>query len=1045
MRKLLKLWLGLMLASCGVSAVHAACTYSLAPGDRSHGNGATTNGFTVNAGLGCTWGVTNTNSWITILSGESGTSTGTVTYAVSANLIPTGRTGLIFVADAVFTLEQDPAPCNFTITPASTTRGAGGVAFATFSVGTSTNCSWSIINTSAWVTLPGATSGTGTNASVGYSVAANNIPIQRSNVMSIGNKTFTIYQNAASCIYEFTPVTNRLHGHGATNNSVTVDVIGANCAWYVVNTNSWITISNVAGTNDGVVGYSIAANPGSTQRVGTFSVWDQAFFTIYQQGAPCTYSLSPSSVSPSAEAETNSITITTPTGCAWSVTNTNSWISFEGPTSGVSSGTLTWVVAANAGSIGRTGVVSVSGQSFTVRQAAAVCNYKLSPTNRVHGYGAASNSVNLTVLSVCPWTVVNTNPWVTIHTPTNGVGSAAVGYSITANGNVGPRTGAVVIGGQPFTLTQNGLGCAVDLTPAMRPHGHGMATNTIIVDVAAGCEWNLVNTNSWITIVGATNGTGSNTVTYTIEANPSTFGRDGYVVVNEDNVHITQSGAPCNPSFVPSSLTHSAAQETGTVSVVLPIGCVWTVDNTNSWITLLSETNAIGSTNISYLVATNLNPLSRTGYLAMAGEAYPVIQSGVICNYRLSPTNRTHGAGPNTNTLSLIVSNPCPWFVVNTNPWITILSGASGAGTGVITYAFSANTAPAQRVGVIEVDGAQTFITQNGVSCTYSIIPARRTHGYGAASNSFGINTGAGCAWDAFTTNDWIALTGPSNGIGNGLISYSITENTNLVERIGHIAADGLTFVITQRAATCAIDLTPGQRAHGHGANTSSISIATAPGCTWSVDNTNAWVTIVPGYSGLGNDTVTYTISSNTDVAPRSGNIVIGDAVFAISQSAFVCTYRLSPTNRQHGFGATTGSVNVIASPGCAWSVATTSEWITLTSPTTGVGNSNFTYSIAANFENNTRVGYITMLDQVLTISQLAPTNGFQFELTTLNPGGDLTVRLGGGPAGIWELQSSSNLLDWVKITDLTNITGRVEYTIPPPLADKKFLRAVLP
>jgi uncharacterized membrane protein YqjE len=1123
-----KVWWGMMVIACIAPMAHGACTYTLSPANRSHGYGAATNIVTVNAGIGCDWTVINTNEWLTLLSSSNGTSTGVVTYAVALNPITTGRTGVVTVAGLPFTITQAAAPCNFSLSPTMRNHGNGGVSAANVTVNGASNCFWTVSTTNTWITFNSATNGS-SGGFFSYAVAANNIPVARTSHLAVADQTFALSQNAAACFYELSP-TNRLHGFAGSTGVVSISVTPG-CAWFVNNTNPWITIHvNPSGTNGGTFGYTVAPNPSSLPRNGSFSVWNESF-TVYQNAAPCNYSLLPTSANPGAEAETNTVAISAANDCVWGVTNTNSWISFVGATNGVGAGSVTWVVAANAGSGSRTGVVMIADQNFTIRQAAASCNYKLSPTNRMHGYGAASNAVNLTVLSTCPWTVVNTNPWVTITTPMSGLGSASIGYSLSQNTDIGARSGVVIIGGQPFSLTQSGVGCAIDLTPATRNHGHGSASNSITVDIAPGCAWEVVNTNDWITIVGSTNGTGSNAVGYLVAANPTGLARSGYVVVNEGTVLISQNAAPCTYSLLPAGLTHTAVQETGTVSVVSLLGCDWTVVNTNNWITLLSPTNGSGSASVTYSVGIHLDPNPRSGNLVIAGQSFSVVQNGVVCSYRLSPTNRTHGSGIATNTLSVIVSNPCPWSVVNTNPWLTILAGGSGAGNGTVTYSVAQNTSSVSRVGTVVVNGATTVITQNGVPCGYSLTPGQRAHGYGAASNTFAVSTTAGCAWAVLNTNSWISLTGATNGTGAGSVDYVLTENTNVTDRIGYLAVEGQTFIVTQRAAGCYFDLTPGQRTHGHGAvsnsflvdtapgcawtvvntntwvaltgatngtnagtvsysltenltlsdriaflavnsstfiitqraagcaidltpsqrthgygaNTASVDVAVAPGCAWTVVNTNAWISIQAGASGNGPGTVTYAIALNTNLAVRSGNLLIGDEVFAVSQSAFQCTYKLSPTNRTHGFGATTGSVSIVAGAGCAWTINNTNPWIVITSPTTGSGNSSFTYSVDANFGTGTRTGHILLEDQVLAISQLAPTNGFQFEVYTIGVGGDLTLRLGGGPAGIWELQGSSNMVDWVKVADLTNITGRVQYNVPPPLNQNRFFRAILP
>src|SRR6267143_580345 len=69
----------------------------------------------------------------------------------------------------------------------------------------------------------------------------------------------------------------------------------------------------------------------------------------------------------------------------------------------------------------------------SVNPVAAACTYSISPTNRVHGSGATTNSVSLTTASGCAWTVVNTNSWITILSPTNGLGSGSVSYAVDAN------------------------------------------------------------------------------------------------------------------------------------------------------------------------------------------------------------------------------------------------------------------------------------------------------------------------------------------------------------------------------------------------------------------------------------------------------------------------------------------------------------------------------------------------------------------------------------------------------------------------------------
>ena len=968
MRKSLvaKWWLGLVLAAwavCGLASAQAACSYSVAPGGRNHGNSAATNSFVVNAGTGCAWSVVNTNGWVTLLSGASGSGTGTVTYAVSAQVDSVARGGFLVVSGQTFNVTQDGVPCNYAVSPISRNHGAAGAGPGNppnpIQVTAATNCVWTATTTNTWITFPGSFSGVSTGA-VPYYVAANTTPLARTSVVSIATRTTTISQTKASCIYELSP-TNRLHGFAGSTGLVSVLTLGDPvCTWFVNNTNPWITITvNGTGTNAGSFGYNVAPNPNNAARTGSFNVWDQ-FFTVFQNATPCSNAvITPTSSAPDAEAQTNTVNVVPVGGCPdWVVVNTNSWIGVS-PLSGAGNGPVTWSVALNSSATGRTGVVRIAEQNFTVRQAGAVCDPKLSTTNRQHGYSATTNSVQLTVLSICPWTLQNTNPWISILTATSGTGSSSNAYALLQNTNTTERTGNVVIAGQVLTIRQLGANCAISLSPTNRPQGHGAATNTFFVNTGAGCAWEVVNTNSWVTFVGATNGAGTNTLTFTLPPNPSSSPRTAVITVNEAFAVITQNGAPCTPDLIPNSDVHTAAAEVGNVALTIPLGCAWSVVNTNPWVVSVNPSSGSGGTNILYTLATNLNPNARTGTVVIAGLPYIITQEGVACSYRLSPTNRAHGFGTASNIVTMIVSNPCPWTVFTTNSWITFASPTNGAGSNIVSYLVAANPSALERIGAIFGEGSITVITQRGVTCSYALSPSGRNHGFSP-------------------TNGTIALTAPG-------------------------------------------------------------------ACAWSVVNTNPWVTITSSTNGIGNATVAYSITSNTGLVTRAGNIAIADQLFALSQSPASCNYKLSPTNRSHGFGATTNTVAITAGAACAWNIATTNNWITFLTPTSGLGNSNVTYTISANFGNDTRVGHITLVDEVLVLSQAAPTNGFVFEVVTVSPAGDLNVRLGGGPAGIWELQSSTNLLNWTKIADLTNITGRVDYHAPPPLAPMKYLRAVLP
>ena len=57
--------------------------------------------------------------------------------------------------------------------------------------------------------------------------------------------------------------------------------VGTGCTWTAVSNDSWITISaGTAGTGNGTVSYSVAANTGTTSRTGTMTIGGQTFTVL---------------------------------------------------------------------------------------------------------------------------------------------------------------------------------------------------------------------------------------------------------------------------------------------------------------------------------------------------------------------------------------------------------------------------------------------------------------------------------------------------------------------------------------------------------------------------------------------------------------------------------------------------------------------------------------------------------------------------------------------------------------------------------------------
>ncbi len=195
--------------------------------------------------------------------------------------------------------------------------------------------------------------------------------------------------------------------------------------------------------------------------------------------------------------------------------------------------------------------------------------------------------------AVCAWTLVNTNPWITITSATNGTGSATVNFLVDANPNLTGRTGAVAIAGQTFTVTQSGITCTYALTPTNAAHSSAGGTGSVSIVTGASCAWTVRTTNDWIQFTSPTNGIGHGSFNYTLLANLNTA-RTGTVTVAGQSLLVTQ--AAYTGGFVFSSINASVP---GNISLTVtggPLG-VWSLEisgDLTNWSSFASLTNATG-------------------------------------------------------------------------------------------------------------------------------------------------------------------------------------------------------------------------------------------------------------------------------------------------------------------------------------------------------------------------------------------------------------------------------------------------------------------
>ncbi|MDQ4120766.1 MAG: DNA/RNA non-specific endonuclease [Acidobacteriota bacterium] len=96
-------------------------------------------------------------------------------------------------------------------------------------------------------------------------------------------------------------------------------------------------------------------------------------------GSNCSFSINQTSANAPSAGNSGSVGVTAGTGCGWTATSNNSWITINGGATGSGNGTVNYTVAANTGAA-RTGTLTIGGQTFTVNQDAAAASRSISGT-----------------------------------------------------------------------------------------------------------------------------------------------------------------------------------------------------------------------------------------------------------------------------------------------------------------------------------------------------------------------------------------------------------------------------------------------------------------------------------------------------------------------------------------------------------------------------------------------------------------------------------------------------------------------------------------
>jgi len=359
--------------------------------------------------------------------------------------------------------------------------------------------------------------------------------------------------------------------------------------------------------------------------------------------------------------------------------------------------------------------------------------------------------------------------------------------------------------------------CTLTIAPSNLTFENNGGSGTVTVAVAAGCPWTAASSAGWITVTGGASGNGPGTLTYAITVNLATNSRDGSLTIGGQSHAIRQLGRPpvaCTYDVAPPGADFTKDASLGRFTVTTAAECAWTTVSNASWVTVTSNAERVGSGDVTYAVSRNNETGERRSSVIVANRTFTIRQSGDsgACQYSVAPVDVRPCMPGGTVTATVTTQPFCPWTAASNASWLNVAGGASGSGSGAISFGFSDNY-DAPRQGIIMVrwptptEGQNIHVAQAG--CLYAVSRSAFSFTAGGGSGTFDViqqsdpNTCGGatqdrCVWTARSDVPWITITSSMPRAGDNPVGFAVAANDAPGSRVGTITVRDKVVTITQ-------------------------------------------------------------------------------------------------------------------------------------------------------------------------------------------------------------------------------------------------------
>lgn len=273
---------------------------------------------------------------------------------------------------------------------------------------------------------------------------------------------------------------------------------------------------------------------------------------------------------------------------------------------------------------------------------------------------------------------------------------------------------------------------------------------------------------------------------------------------------------------------------------------------------------------MAYLVSANLSADVRVGTIAIGGQTHTVNQAGYPST--INPTSASFNLAGGSGVIDVTVPAGISWSATSSQAWARITSGATGFGSGAVTFTVNANSDIATRFANISVAGQVFSISQSGADVL--VTPQTATVGPDTSIVQLNVRALGTTSWAAVPGVEWIFSIGPSTGSGDGSITLGVAQNASWAQRAGTVQIGSVIVTIAQAGVENPVyAITPTSVTAPAAGAAGAIAVSATLDAPWATTSSVPWVSIVSGATGAGNGGIQYVVSQNPFTTNRSGAV----------------------------------------------------------------------------------------------------------------------------------------------------------------------------